>query len=194
MIYSKFQLVFLMILFVAMSCTKREDLNQVPNQSVEYDSVQKSATANYLDRMLRSTAIVQFMSEDNESDSMIVHLQFFIYDQLESLPTNIIVDNVRYSDDGRGNDRVAGDGIYSSLEKYRTTYDEKSYVHTAEDFVFDDELAEDFSAIGGGIAIACDIGTAECPETSWLNTCWPLSSPCTCVTFSNCHAEISFGW
>lgn len=131
------------------------------------------------------------MREDIVSDSMIVQLQFYIYEPLGKIPLNIIVDDVKYSDDGRGNDERSGDGIYSSIKKFRTTFDNRSYVHSSSGFEYHEDLEEDISMLPG-LAIGCDIGTAECVETSWYNTCWPMSSPCTCVTFSNCYAELSF--
>jgi hypothetical protein len=121
------------------------------------------------------------------------------------------IDGIQYTDNGSFNDQIANDGIYSSIQSYNSSdLLEKSDFETTINFggsfkyqeEFTNYLAERYDALDinekGGIKIkaGCKMRLAPCPETSWWNTCWPLSSPCTCVEFYDCDAtiEVDISW
>jgi hypothetical protein len=119
-----------------------------------------------------------------------------------TLQNEYYIEGVQFTDDGNFNDITSGDGIYTSIQtfptKQRNVGLEKIKIITGADFEYYEELGVllkekkiDYSVENlDNKSIGCDFQTAVCPETSWWNTCWPMSSPCTCIEFYNCSVSI----
>lgn len=156
-----------------------------------------------------SVAIIQYNQNFNAKaktgvSAKIIEIKNFSNDF--ALNSEYYIEGIQYTDNGEFNDEIAGDGLYTSIQtfsidshKSKNSLDELSY---GQDFKFDEELklylqskygsqSGSFSNRGGGtIKFGCKVRTVTCPETSWWNSCWPLSSPCTCVEFYDCEASI----
>ena len=123
------------------------------------------------------------------------------------LSTQYKIKGVKYTDDGTFEDKIAGDGIYTAINKV-TLNEMKSFTESKLNFgpelKFTENLKEylddnySISELGnttsekikGSISLGCKVRLITCPETGFWDTCWPLSSPCTCVDFYDC--EIGF--
>lgn len=121
------------------------------------------------------------------------------------------INDIEYNDNGLFNDEVAGDGIYTSVEKFdfskfnNLPKIKKSDVIVGNNFTFLDELklwlnsnykTESFAKGPGRptvsikVSVGCELVTRPCPQTTWYNTCY-FSDECTCVYIENCD-EIEF--
>lgn len=109
------------------------------------------------------------------------------------------INNVGYNDDGKHFDQVAGDGIFTSVKKVRYTGDEagkKTHYVNASTFKYTPALdayyqKNNIDTSSSRIGITCKIRTFQCPEQHWWDTCWPLSSPCTCIEFYDCVLDLT---
>jgi len=191
---------FFLILVIALSilsCDQKSNINdteQITNSKVKFSE---------------STAMFQsfLQTEDDlktSGDTIEVILQMEVVDfENQVMMTEMFIDGIQYSDDGQYNDLVAGDGIFSSIESHQLIISsqknlkkEMVIVHKGSAFKFEQELNSfiqnqfdtDKEPL---ITIGCDFDIVECTETSWWNTCWPFSSPCNCVEFTDCHVEIN---
>ncbi len=108
------------------------------------------------------------------------------------------INGVGFNDDGKHNDQIAGDGIFTSVKKVTYTGVEagkkKHYVNAPE-FKYNTALTSYYSknnvnTSSKNIGLNCKIRFITCPETHWWDSCWPLSSPCTCVEFFDCEINI----
>jgi hypothetical protein len=164
-----------------------------------------------------SVAIFQYGLESSNSSKikeglLRIKMINFNSDLVLSLQYNI--NGIKYTDDGNFEDDIAGDGLYTAInkvslldsEKLHFTYKDK--INFSSDFIFTDSLItylkdsypsriskrNQIQKAGGSISFGCKVRLVTCPETGFWNTCWPLSSPCTCVDFYDCEAsiEISF--
>ena len=112
------------------------------------------------------------------------------------------IDGIEYCDNGQYNDVVPGDGIFTSVKKFDVTVGKSATgleVSTGTDFKFEKEMqallgTEFRNHRETEIKFSCKVRTVTCPETNWWNSCWPLSSPCTCIEFYDCEVglEIKF--
>ncbi|MFY8186923.1 MAG: hypothetical protein ACOVLC_03075 [Flavobacterium sp.] len=124
--------------------------------------------------------------------------------ELKDFSENIVfneaynIDGVEYSDNGRFNDEVANDGIYTSVESYRIIQNDNNIdvmnttiVNKSESFQYGEELNNYIHTPNAKtkVKFGCKVRTVTCPETSWLNNCW-FGSPCTCIEFYDCEASI----
>ena len=109
-----------------------------------------------------------------------------------------LIDGIEYCDNGQYNDAVAGDGIFTSVKKFNITLGKSATgieVAKGEDFKYEKEMQAFLSSEfkdqrGVGIGFSCKVRTITCPETNWWNSCWPLSSPCTCIEFYDCEVGL----
>lgn len=146
-----------------------------------------------------SVAIVQNGLHKSKSNEIIT-LEIINFNDNYELADGYNIDGNKYSDDGEFNDQVAGDGIYTFIEDAENFNASKNISNTdlminfGEDFQHRDKLNEYLNVAGfqKGGKIGCSFRTTTCVETNWWNSCWPLSSPCTCVEFYDCKVEISF--
>ena len=109
------------------------------------------------------------------------------YHPTKKLLPAYMINGLEFNDNGKFNDQIAGDGIFTSVENVVVTGLPKEVTtrFTAS------PLFKYQSANRGG-SIGCKVRTIRCPETNWMNSCWPLSSPCTCIDFYECEFEINW--
>lgn len=109
------------------------------------------------------------------------------------------INGIEYNDNGKFNDKVANDGIYTSVESYKIINSEdvltSLVINKAESFDYDEALSDYLSDTNSKrkIKFGCKVRNIKCPQTSWYNTCiW--GSSCTCVDFYDCEfsVEIEF--
>lgn len=130
-----------------------------------------------------------------------------------SLIDEYVIDGVKYTDNGEFNDEIAGDNVYTSINKTDISHllknvNDSDVVNFSPNFRFKSELQEELKTmyqldknesnysqkVEGKIAFGCKVRLITCPETGFWDTCWPLSSPCTCVDFYDCEASIELSF
>lgn len=189
---------FLIVAFVilAASCNKKTD-NKVEENIVNPKNKFSETVA-----MFQTLSPIKTESK-SQGDTVEVVLYMEIVDfENNNLSNELYIDGIQYTDTGEYYDEVAGDGIYSSIYTHHIISGQKSFsndmilIHKGSKFKYNDELTsliqEKFDTDKRpSITIGCDVDIVECSETSWWNTCWPFSSPCDCVEFSNCYVEVT---
>ncbi|NNK72799.1 MAG: hypothetical protein HKO94_06375 [Flavobacteriaceae bacterium] len=108
------------------------------------------------------------------------------------------IGDVEYCDNGQYNDVVAGDGIFTSVKKFNVNLGKSTNgieVSKGTEFKYEKEMQALLNTKfndqrSSGIKFSCKVRTITCPETNWWNSCWPLSSPCTCLDFYDCELEL----
>ncbi|MGI9526836.1 MAG: hypothetical protein ACR2MS_06990 [Weeksellaceae bacterium] len=124
------------------------------------------------------------------------------------LNSEYYIEGIQYTDNGEFNDEIAGDGLYTSIQtfpkdsrKSKNSLDKLSF---GQDFKFNKELKRYLKSkyggqsgsnsrlpeSGGKMKFGYKVRTIACPETGWWNSCYPLSSPCTCVEFYDCELSV----
>lgn len=105
------------------------------------------------------------------------------------------INGIEYNDNGKFNDKVANDGIYTSVLSYKVKNQadliNNIIVNKAELFNYEAALSDYLTKINSkrGIKLGCKVRNIKCPQTSWYNTCiW--GSSCTCVDFYDCELSI----
>lgn len=132
-----------------------------------------------------------------KSDSLLMPLQLTIRNTDGNIPTNegFVVNGIPLVDNGKGNDRIANDGIYTAI---RSSYFHKEIIEMYEE---DEVLAftspdfqGDLNYITQGLfvefTITCDVTIVDCPNEEWYNTSL-FGEPC--VEFSNCEITFTMG-
>ena len=175
------------------SCTTDE--NKFPNDELGFNE---------------SVAIIEpafssYLYNKVDEELMIIELKNF--NPHFKLSTQYKIKGVKYTDDGMFEDKIAGDGIYTAINKI-TLNKMKSFTESklnfGPEFKFTENLKEyldeNYSIsqlentrnqkLKGSIGFGCKVRLITCPETGFWDTCWPISSPCTCVDFYDC--EIGF--
>lgn len=148
---------------------------------------------------LESVALIQKDAEkikdDQNENVYLLKLEIRDFSKKVKLKPAYIVENIEYCDNGKYNDKIANDGIYTSVSKYVISDKEsinllkKTIINKSQNFRYNDRL--DKYVYGISVEVGCDVKTVTCPETSWYNECW-FGSPCTCIEFSNCKASIKY--
>lgn len=107
------------------------------------------------------------------------------------------INGVEYCDNGKHNDKVAGDGIFTSVSSYSVKGSAASLSArgaTSNRFKYAQSLQSFRNGKYGSdqrdVGLSCKIRLVTCAETTWYNSCWPLSSPCTCVEFYDCEVSL----
>lgn len=107
------------------------------------------------------------------------------------------INGIEYSDNGKFNDIVAGDGVFTSVTTHRVkgkAEDLSARGAKSNAFAYTQELLSFrkgiYASSQRGIGLSCKIRLVTCPETTWYNSCWPLSSPCQCVEFFDCEVSV----
>ena len=175
------------------SCTTDE--NKFPNDELGFNesvAIIEPAFSSYL---------------YNKVDEGLLIIELKNFNPHFKLSTQYKIKEVKYTDDGTFEDKIAGDGIYTAINKV-TLNEMKSFTESklnfGPEFKFTENLKEylddnySISELGnttsekikGSISLGCKVRLITCPETGFWDTCWPLSSPCTCVDFYDC--EIGF--
>lgn len=103
--------------------------------------------------------------------------------------TNFILNGEEFSDDGKFNDQVAGDGIYTSLVLRDTDVPRpqlKELSFSSEKFKYrENELK------GGSVKVGCDISHTRSGRSLLGVSC---SNWFGCFEFSNCRIELEYNW
>lgn len=92
------------------------------------------------------------------------------------LPESVGAWGAQFTDDGLGNDEVAGDGIYTSVVNGIIISNEPS------------------SSKGPGVSVTCDVEVISCNDSDcpYWGGCCIGAGPCTCLQFSDCSVTVSF--
>ena len=145
-------------------------------------------------------AFVDAYTRNLDANSYVREMKLVEFSSKGGLPKGVGFAGMAFGDEGKNNDQVAGDGIYTSTEKYGiTTHQEAnavgerksvlSKIYVDNNFKFDSELKK------GGyvekITVKCRIIRCGCPcKTFTCNACewfgW------SCLTWEWCEVEI--GW
>ncbi|NNF76009.1 MAG: hypothetical protein HKN00_12535 [Flavobacteriaceae bacterium] len=138
------------------------------------------------------------LNSKSNSGKQVITIEIINFDSRYKLLPAYLINGIEYCDNGEYNDEIAGDGIFSSVNKYEITLEKSSngieFIQGPK-FKYNSEMqAYIASKYGGtkdtGIKFGCKMRTIPCPNTNWWNSCWPLSSPCTCIEFYDCEFEI----
>lgn len=132
------------------------------------------------------------------SDKLAFKLRLKSFDSSFKLSPVYKLDGVEYSDNGLFNDKVAGDGIYTSVQKLEYSTKKNLYdgitVNKSDKFEHSDELnsflLSSYASKGKPklvVKLSCKVRLVDCPNTSWYNTSW-FGEPC--VEFYNCEASV----
>ena len=172
---------------VLVACNKQ---NPTPNQSTKakteaVSDVEKSGAITSL--FFRSVAIVpRSHLMVNGGTEFAQQFSLLRFDESYTPLDSYIVNNVDYTDDGKFNDKVAGDGVYTSvITKPIASYVEVPFgiAFAAEDFEHHDEAASEFH-----IKFKCKLRTTYAGYSA-------MGFPCSwggCVEIYACKGEISF--
>lgn len=193
-LFKGYYLVLLSILVLASSCSNEGDI-----------------TKESLDDFGSSVAIINTNDISKQDLSNIpITVALINFNSNYMLEDKYKINDIEYSDNGLFNDEVAGDGIYTSVEKFDLSKSNNSLniknsdAFVGSNFAYLEELKSwlntdnnvDTYAKGPRptasitVSVGCDIVTRPCPQTTWYNTCW-FSNECTCVYLENCEAEVS---
>lgn len=133
------------------------------------------------------------------STKLIVTAQLINFRQDRKFLPTYTINGIGYNDDGKHNDQVAGDGIFTSVKKVGysgTESGKKKHYVNAANFKYSDALQNYYAqnkvnTSNKNVSFSCKIRTYTCPEEHWWDSCWPLASPCTCTEFYDCEFSIS---
>lgn len=186
----------LSILFVLTSCQDDNDtVQQKENQIPATNSVAKTFATP--EEFVNSVALLQQGGFADPSNPEKTFLLMEIKDFSGNIQLNEAyqINGIEYNDNGKFNDKVANDGIYTSVESYKIINHEEVMntiiVNKAELFNYEEALSKYLTDINGKrvIKLGCKVRNIKCPQTSWYNTCiW--GSSCTCVDFYDCELSI----
>ncbi|MFT5862558.1 MAG: hypothetical protein ACI828_001207 [Flavobacteriales bacterium] len=158
------------------------------------NSVALSAT-EFEESVLILQDLSEFLGKSELKKSLTLELVNF-NDSRKLLPAYRI-NGVEYSDNGKFNDIVAGDGVFTSVTTHRVKGSAEAlsargaksnaFAYTQELLSFRKGI---YASSQRGIGLSCKIRLVTCPETTWYNSCWPMSSPCQCVEFFDCEVSV----
>ena len=154
---------------------------------------------NKLLNLFNSSVAIIWSGYAYEAEIAPYQLKIVSFNNLVLLKNQYFIDGVAYTDDGKFNDLVAGDGLYTSVNKlsYKSDLDRTDVVNFNEVFKYQDELYKYMHDAGDvaektSVSLSCKIRIARCPETNWWNSCWPLESPCNCIEFYDCELTLTY--
>ena len=140
-------------------------------------------------------------NKQNKKNEYVLLVEIKDFSNKKLLCDFYIIDGIKYSDNGELNDINSNDGIYTSIEKFSYEVSKKSdtfdgiIINKSDKFKYDQLYFLIYSnpklyAKKVKIKLGCKLRTVTCPETDIWTTCWPFSSPCTCVEYYDCEFEI----
>ena len=145
-----------------------------------------------------SVLIVQDFTNVRINKSKALEIKILNFHSEKELESAYMINGIEYCDNGKFKDKVAGDGIYTSVKNIKIIkLQEKSVMlNMNEAFKHDKELnkyLDDKLNVSGKVKVkfGCKTRLASCPETSWWNDCW-FGSPCTCIELHDCEIEIEY--
>ncbi len=158
-------------------------------------SFAQAITANDFDPIREHVAITASYTRNLNSKSFVKELKLENFSKLALLPEGFGLREVTYADNGQNDDLVAGDGLYTSVEKFEITAKQASNrigvsvpvlrnIVVDNAFQHDDELKKgDYSR---KIIIKCNFHKCGCPCKTftcracewWGWSCWTMDE-CT---------------
>jgi hypothetical protein len=167
----------------------------------------------------RNVAIVDAVVKSISEKEYVRVLKLVDFEKAERLPLIIGFDGIPLSDDGKGFDLAAGDGLYTSLATYQHTDEVPYNRRSSETSVLEKVLADpQFSHLeelqeyvnsntyagresglvtgpGLEISLECDIYLCRCdtPCGGCVFT-WGHIGCVSCIKMKNCKVKVSFGW
>lgn len=149
-------------------------------------SFAQTKAANDFDPVREHVAITASYTRNLNAKSYVKELKLVNFSSLDLLPAGFGLREVTYADNGQNYDLVAGDGLYTSVEKFEITPRQAvnpvgvsvpvlSSIVVDNAFQHDNELAK--GEYGRKIIIKCNLRKCGCP----------------CKTFT-CNACIWWGW
>lgn len=144
---------------------------------------------------------LSFLNSKNKNDQHVLTIEILNFNSMYKLLPAYNIDGIEYCDNGKYNDKVAGDGIFTSVSLHRVISGSSTYTRNiikSPSFKYDSSLNDVIddkytSSNKTGIKFGCKVRIITCPDTNWWNSCWPLSSPCSCVEFYDCEVGIEIG-
>lgn len=176
------------LLLLAVSCSQNEKINDT---QIEHK------------KFLTNVAIVETNSvvvARGDNSKVALTIELFSPDKNYPLGSAVNINDIEYCDNGLFNDLVAGDRVYTSVKTFTSSQPSSEFdlrISRANEFKYSDQLVQTLKkrypkdARTKSIGVSCEVSLVTCPETSWYNSCWPLSSPCTCVHIGPCSIEVS---
>lgn len=210
--------IFVLILLVSCESEFSEELSypQTENNNSLRD---RDRDNEYQDPIFEeSVAVIQrgAIQDPNDVESYIFYIELKDFSGQLDLNDRYTIGNMVYTDNGENHDEVAGDGLYTTIQSYKVLNMEENPLefyniiwNISDSFNYEDDLQvylDDNNTFykGGdpkiviGIMLGCKMRIVPCPNTHWWNSCWPFSSPCSCVDFYDCditagvYVEVSF--
>lgn len=181
------------LIFLLFSCEKNEtELESLENKD-----------------FLTSVAIFDIgesISSKTSEDKLSYTLELKSFDNKYRLKEAYKINDIEYSDNGKFNDLIAGDGVYTSVNVFDSPKKSDLKISYSKSFKYRDKISSYSKKVLAtsnksnnvgenatfGITITCDIVTRTCPQTRWYNTCW-FSDSCTCVYLENCQISVGIG-
>ncbi len=148
----------------------------------------------------------QFINTTDDDNKIALTIELVNFNNNINLEKEYTIDFIQYNDDGKFNDKVAGDGIYTSVQTFSKEFQEinpelnEIIYNRGELFKYSDKLTTLLnekineqqslkSTAKITIKFGCKLRRAECPE---YKSCWPFSSPCTCIEYYDCEGSIEW--
>nr|WP_314494659.1 hypothetical protein [uncultured Chryseobacterium sp.] len=188
------------ILFVLNSCQDDSDAVQKIGDKISVETNANAAkTFASPEEFVNSVALLQQGGFEDRLNPEKTFLLMEIKDFSGNIQLNEAyqIKGIEYNDNGKFNDKVANDGIYTSVESFKIKNKEEVLnsfiVNKAESFKYETALSEYMTDVNGkrSIKFGCKVRNIKCPQTSWYNTCiW--GSSCTCVDFYDCDISVEF--
>lgn len=159
-------------------------------------NAQEKKNSLTLKEFSESVLIMQDFTNVRINKSKALKIKILNFHSEKQLESAYMINGIEYCDNGKFNDKVAGDGIYTSVKNIKVIkLQEKSVLlNMNEDFKHDKELnkyLDDKLNVSSKtkLKVSCKMSLETCPETSWWNDCW-FGSPCTCIQFRDCEIEV----
>lgn len=177
----------------------REENVSENNDKLNISSLAKE-NSDTTDLFNKSVAILKFNYDQEPSENVALTARILSFDSNYTLLPVYKLNGVEYSDNGLFNDQVAGDGVYTSVERFSIS--ENDIYNGVEaligdGFLFKDQLIQQIksdyaSKVGpkASIKFGCKTKLIKCPNTSWYNTSY-FGEPC--VLFYDCELSVEIG-
>lgn len=187
------------------SCNKttvEKDMSEMNSLNIDLEGKTKSSGNIFEESVVLLQSIMPITSANTAGMvEVVLIIEVVTFDDSFSPLLEYYIDSIQYSDDGQYNDEITGDNIFTSIQVFEVDsdflnrYADIIIVHKSDSFSYDSELERHLIDLQGledaSVSFGCKVRLAPCPETSWWNTCWPFSSPCTCVEFYDCEFNIT---
>ena len=148
----------------------------------------------------------QFINLTDNKNQIALTIEIVNFNSNFNLAKEYTIDYIQYNDNGQFNDKIAGDGIYTSVQSFSKEFNEinselNEIIYNKGDlFKYSDKLTilldERINEQQGlkstakiTIKFGCSLRRATCPE---YKSCWPFSSPCTCIEYYDCEGSIEW--